>query len=117
MKMGGMKNEEGWLKCVMLNCSAWSIDKAFLERRGSEPDVFIGIEQRLRGEAVDQERTAYARKFKRTKRQVRAAPKKPKMGSALREVMIADKKRSGFGGSHCWRQSGRFGTKRGFYCS
>ena len=60
MKIRGMKNE-GYLKCVMSNGSAWSTEKASLERRASELDVFIDIGNRLRGEETDEEWNAWTK--------------------------------------------------------
>ena len=45
----------------MFNGSSWSFEKAFLERRGPELKVFIGIEHRLRGEAAEQKWVVWAK--------------------------------------------------------
>ena len=42
-RMRTMENEEGWLKCSMLKRSSCGPEKAFLDERGAELDVFVGI--------------------------------------------------------------------------
>ena len=45
----------------MLNGSSWGAEKAFLEERREELDVFVAIEHRLRGKAADQEWNVFAK--------------------------------------------------------
>ena len=50
-KMEEMEKNEGWFKkCVVVNGSSWSTEKAFLRDSGAELDVFIGT----RNEALTQ---------------------------------------------------------------
>ena len=93
-RMGEMDNKEIWLNCVMHCRSSWVTEKALLEERGVELDVFTSIEHRLRGEAADQEWHAFAKKrLQNCSGKCAQHQRSRGWESTLREEMIAAKKK------------------------
>ena len=101
----GMGREEGWLKCVTLNVSALGTEKPLWSNKGSELHMFIGIEHRLRREAADQERNAWAKKGFQIAPTDARSTKEVEDGNRTSGVIAV--KKSSVGGRHCWRQSAR----------
>ena len=57
-----MRKEETWLKCTLLNGSAWSTEKKYMRRYRGKCDVFFGIEHRLIKEEWRNSSTKWPRK-------------------------------------------------------
>ena len=60
-----MKKEATFLRCTLLNGSAWSTERKYMRRHNGKCDIFFGIEHRLRKEEMEEQLNEEAKEGRR----------------------------------------------------